>query len=224
MLRNRLMTGVVVLVSLVAITGCGGNIEQPPEAAKVDLERTVEESIAVLAQPAEEANIDLGQLAEEANTFTIKGWVTVDAYRYDAATGTYIHFYHDESSNLVVDIGLEWIEDQLGGESPTATSAQYISLSLDATSPAAGWTQIPTEIAAGGLTRAEGTYADTGTGNWTITKMFTSTTDHSNVQLTGLNWASSGSGNLLAANTFTAVTLADQDSLTITWALSLSNP
>lgn len=222
-LRNRLMTGVVVLVSLVAITGCGGNIEQPPEAADT-LDRTVEEIMVVSEQPAGEADVDLEQPAEEVHTLALRGWVTVDAYHYDEATGTYIHFYHDESSNDVVSIGLDWIEGELGGDSPTATSAQYISLSLDATSPAAGWTQIPTEIAAGGLTRALGAYADTGTGNWTITKMFTATTGHSNVQLTGLNWASSGDSNLLAANTFTPVTLADQDSLTITWALSLSNP
>ena len=222
MLRNRLMTGVVVLVSLVAITGCGGNIEQPPEAADT-LDRTVEEIMVVSEQPAGEADVDLEQPAEEANTLALRGWVTVDAYHYDAATGTYIHFYHDESSNLVVNIGLDWIEDQLG-DSPATDPAKWISLSLDTGTPAAGWTQIPTEIAAGGLTRAEGTYADTGTGNWTITKMFTATATHTDVQLTGLQWASSGDSNLLAANTFAAVTLADQDSLTITWALSLSNP
>jgi len=221
MLRNRLMTGLALLVLLGTIVGCGGDIGQSPEEANT-LERTVEETIVVLEQPAEEANIDLEQPAEETNTFTIKGWVTVDAYRYDAVTGTYIHFYHDESSNLITTLGLNWLEDQLG-DSPTTDPAKWISLSLDATSPVVGWTQIIGEIAAGGLTRTAGGYASTGDGVWTISNTFTATATHTDVQLTGLQYASSGDNNLFAANTFTTpVTLAADDSLTITWTLTAS--
>ena len=119
---------------------------------------------------------DIGQLPEAANTFTIEGWVTVDAYHYDEATGTYIHFYHDESSNLVVDIGKDWVEDQLG-DSPGTDPAKWISLSTDASALSAAWTQIPTEITTGGLARAAGTYASTGTGVWTISNTFTATAE-----------------------------------------------
>ena len=158
---------------------------------------------------------------EAANTLNLQGYVTVDAYHYDEATGSYIHFYHDESSNLLTTIGKNWIEDQLG-DSPGTDPAKWISLSTSSSAPDAAWTQIPTEIAADGLERAAGTYASTGDGVWTISKTFTATGAHTNVQLTGLNWASCGSGNLMAANTFTAVTLATDDSLTVTWTLTLS--
>lgn len=219
MLRNRLLTGVAVLVLLGAIAGCGADLEPPPEAANT-LERTVEETIVVLEQPAEEANT-LEPPAEETNTFSIRGWVTVDAYHYDEATGTYVHFYHDEGSNDLVNIGLDWIEDQLG-DSPSDNASKWISLSLDPGSPAAGWTVIPAEITTGGLERAVGNYASTGTGNWTITKTFTAGAIHDNVRLTGLQWALTPlTNNLLAANTFTPVSLGDGDSLTITWALTV---
>lgn len=167
--------------------------------------------------------VDLEQSPETATSLSLRGNVVVEAHHYDEATGTYVLFYRDESSNLVVDTGLEWIELQLGSESPTAVAAQFISLSLDTTEPVAGWTQIISEIAAGGLTRAEGTYESTGTGVWTITKTFTASATHTNVQLTGLQWADSGDDNLMAANTFTPVTLTNGDALTVTWTLTLTN-
>ncbi len=167
---------------------------------------------------------DTGESPGAANTITLQGYVTVDAYHYDEATGTYVHFYHDESSNLMTTLGLNWIETQLGDfANSTTDTARYISLSLDATSPAAGWTQIITELAAGGLTRAVGAYSTTGgDGVWTISNTFTATTTHTNVQLTGLQYASTGDGNLMAANTFTPVSLANLDTLTVTWTISVA--
>jgi hypothetical protein len=165
--------------------------------------------------------VDSEQSPETATRLSIRGHVVVEAYHYDEETGTYDLFYHDESSNLMVDIGFDWVEDQLG-DSPSGDPAKWISLSTDGTAPAAGWTQIPTEIAAGGLERAVGTYASTGTGAWEIEATFTASATHTNVQLTGLQYASSGDGNLMAANQFTAVTLNSGDALTITWQLSLS--
>jgi len=50
------------------------------------------------------------------------------------------------------------------------------------------------------------------------------TATHTDVQLTGLQYAVSGDGNLMAAKKFTAVTLTDQDSLTVTWTLTLGQP
>jgi len=164
---------------------------------------------------------DTGESNEAANTFTLQGYVTVDAYHYDEATGTYVHFYHDESSNDLTTLGKNWIEDQLG-DSPGTDPAKWISLSLDASALSAAWTQIPSEIVANGLERAAGTYASTGDGVWTILWQFTATGTHTGVQLTGLQYASSGDGNLMAAKKFTAVTLASGDKLTVTWTLTLS--
>ena len=157
------------------------------------------------------------------NTFIIKGRVLIDAYHYDEATGAYIPFYHYESSNLIVNIGKDWIEDQLG-DSPATDPAKWISLSTDVSAPAVGWTQIPTEIAAGGLARAVGTYSSTGVGAWEIEATFTASATHTDVQLTGLQWVvTAGSdNNLMAANTFTTVTLTSGDALTVTWQLDIT--
>lgn len=167
--------------------------------------------------------VDQEQPPETVTIFTIQGKVVVEAYHYDEE-GTYVRFYYYKSSNLIVDIGLDWIELQLGSDSSTAVAAQWISLSSDTGTPAAAWTQIPVEIVAGGLERADGAYLSTGVGIWTIANMFTATGVHDNVQLTGLQWGDIGVSNLLAANEFDAVSLAMDDALTITWTLTLSNP
>lgn len=165
--------------------------------------------------------VDSEKSPEPLTSLSIRGNVVVEAYHYDEATGDYVLFYRDESSNLVVNIGLDWVEDQLG-DSPATDPAKWISLSIDATAPAAGWTQIISEIAAGGLERAVGAYTSTGTGVWEIEATFTASATHTNVQLTGLQWASSGDNNLMAANTFATVTLTSGDALTITWEITLS--
>ncbi len=164
------------------------------------------------------------QAPETASTLTIQGRVVVDAYHYDEATGEYVQFYHHESENLLTTIGIDWIAAELGGDSPTTISAQWISLdeTLDG-GPVVGWTQLVSEIASGGLTRASGTYAHTGGANtWTIAATFNASATHTDVQVSGLQWAASGDNNLLAANTFTAVTLNDGDALTVTWELTIS--
>ena len=165
--------------------------------------------------------VDSEQSPETVTSLSIRGKVVVEAYHYDEVTGKYVLFYRDESSNLMVTIGFDWVEDQLG-DSPSNDPAKWISLSLSTSSPAAGWTQIPTEIAADGLSRASGTYSSTGVGTWTIIAEFNATATHTDVQLTGLQSAVSGDGNLVAANTFTPVTLNNGDALTITWTMELS--
>ncbi len=165
---------------------------------------------------------DTGEADEAANTFTLQGYVTVDAYHYDEATGSYIHFYHDEGSNVITNIGKDWIEDQLG-DSPATDPAKWISLSNDGSSLAT-WTELPAELDnANGMGRAVGTYASTGVGIWTISKTFTATGAVS-VQTSGLQWVVTAQSdiNLMAANDFTQVILATDDSLTVTWTLTLS--
>lgn len=194
---------------------------QPPETTGVDSERAVEETITVSEQPAEGPDVDQTQPNEGATTFSITGYVSVDAYHYDAATGTYTLFYHDESSNVITTIGLNWIEDQLG-DSPGTDPAKWIALSNDGTS-LASWTKLPNEINASGMTRAVGAYASTGDGVWTIIATFTAT-GAVTVQTTGLHWVvtAESDSNLMAANDFTSVTLATDDTLTITWTITLS--
>jgi len=154
------------------------------------------------------------QLAMDVGTHSIH--VTV----YIQRVGEEKTFW-DHHAGTLTTIGKNWIEDQLG-DSPSTDPAKWISLSLSTDSPAAGWTQIPTEIVAGGLTRAAGTYASTGDGVWTEEYQFTASATHTDVQLTGLQWAVSGDNNLLGADTFTPVTLTSGDKLTVTWTITVT--
>jgi len=129
--------------------------------------------------------------------------------------------YWDHHAGVLSTIGKNWIEDQLG-DSPSTDPAKWISVSTDTGTPSAAWTQIPTEIAAGGLTRAVGAYTSTGDGVWTIVKEFTATATHTDVQLTGLQYAVSGDNNLLGADTFTPVTLYSDDKLEVTWTITVT--
>lgn len=125
-----------------------------------------------------------------------------------------------DNAGVLTTIGKNWIEDQMG-DSPSADPAKWISVSNDAGAPAVGWTEIPVEIAANGLTRAAGTYASAGDGVWTISYQFTATGAQS-CQLTGLQWADAGDNNLLGADTFASVTLANGDKLTVTWTITVT--
>ena len=175
---------------------------------------------------------DTGESPGAANTITLQGYVTVDAYHYDEATGTYVHFYHDESSNIITTIGKDWIAQQLSGVPSATQIAKWISLSVDTTDPPNTWGQLAntaddasTEITTGGLARAVGTYAHTpGETTYTVVAIFNATALHTAVQLSGLQWVvTPGSdNNLMAANIFTPVTLNDGDQLTVTWTITLS--
>ena len=171
---------------------------------------------------------DSEQPPETATTLTIQGKVVVDAYHYDE-TGTYVRFYHYNSSNTITIIGKDWIAQQLGG-TPAGDPAKWISLSPSTDDPPpATWEQLggvaDDEIISGGLERAVGTYSHTaGTNTWTIEAIFTASATHNDVQQTGLQWVVTvgSDGNLMAANHFTPVTLNDGDSLTVTWTLTIS--
>lgn len=141
--------------------------------------------------------------------------LSIDVGTYSLHVTVYVNGeYWDHHAGVLTTIGKNWIEDQLG-DSPATDPAKWISLSTSSDSPAAGWTQIPTEITGNGLHRQAGTYASTGDGVWTIEKQFTANATNTNVQLTGLQWASSGDNNLLGADTFTPVTLNDGDKITV---------
>jgi hypothetical protein len=167
---------------------------------------------------------DTGDANEAANTFTLEGYVTVDAYHYDEATGSYVQFYHDEGSNVITTIGKNFIEEHLGiGGATYDDPAKWISLSNDGDA-AAGLTQLTAELDnTNGMGRTEGAYASAGDGIWTISKTFTATGDVT-VQTTGLQWlvTAQSDNNLMAVNDFASVTLAADDSLTVTWTLTLS--
>lgn len=70
--------------------------------------------------------------------------------------------------------GSDFQSAQMGG-SASATSAQYMGLTANATAPAATDTTLTAEIASGTLIRAIASYAHTtGTASYTLSKTFTS--------------------------------------------------
>jgi len=80
---------------------------------------------------------------------------------------------------------------------------------------------LASEIAASGLSRAQGAYAHTvGQNTFTITKQFTATGAVS-AQKAGL-FTAAAAGTMLAETTFTSVSLQNGDTLTITWTITLS--
>jgi hypothetical protein len=127
--------------------------------------------------------------------------------------------YHAMS---LTNLGKDWLEGIIGN-AVGSDVAKYIACSNDSSSFSASWTAIPNEIATGGLARAAGTYASTGTGTWNITKTF-SVTATSSTKLYGLYYASSGNYLLAAEQQGTAnqKNLLAGDSLKITVQGSIS--
>ena len=129
----------------------------------------------------------------------------------------------DCSENLFTDWGKNHTRDYLGSLSATGSRADYIALS---NGTAAGCTNLGTltgespnnSFTSASGSRAQGTYAVIGTGNWSLTKIFTANETVNNVNATGLFNASS-SGIHFACNNFTSVNLAANDQINITWTV-----
>lgn len=125
------------------------------------------------------------------------------------------------SPNLRTTAGLNWQSDVMGADSQPV-AAQWIGLTLNATAPAAGDTTLTAEIAAGGLTRAEGTYAHTGGATfYTITRTFTASAVHTGVSKAGLFTAVSAGTMAFETLLNNPATLQIGDTLTITWTVNI---
>lgn len=167
------------------------------------------------------------------DNFPVHGYVTVSVMRDGQ------EIYHNEDHNLITTAGLDFIRGQLGATSGIGTNgANYIGLSTNTNAPAANDVCLSTtaggstsaEITTGGLARSQGAYAEVSTNQFTITETFTASASHTAVQKAGLftaaasgdTCAGSDDGTMVAENTFTSVSLASGDQLTITWTITLS--
>jgi hypothetical protein len=139
--------------------------------------------------------------------------------------GYYSEWIPQESHNLLTDAGRDFLHLQ-GYETSGlgANGGNYIAVSSDATAPDDADTTLTGEITTGGLARAQGTVAHTaGTNSTTITKIFTATSTHTDVQKAGLFTAAS-SGTLVHENTFAnPVTLATFDQLKVEWSITVDD-
>jgi hypothetical protein len=148
------------------------------------------------------------------------------AYDFDEAAGLWLTKAIDEDEeveNLLLDAARVQLHAQCYETSGLLTNGfNYIGLSNDAGAPAAGDTTLTGELSADGLTRAQGGVTPpTGSGNQTaIQKVFTYTGSSQAVQKSALFTAVS-SGVMGHEVLFTQRTLATNDTLTVTYTITL---
>ncbi len=168
---------------------------------------------------------------EHKNT---KGWVTVEKGtwhddessdlivngRHGFYTYEYIELFKD---NVLNNGGRDFLHNQ-GYTNTTAVSrgAGFLGVSENAAGADATHTTLAGEITTNGLGRAD---ADTkthttGTNVTTIQHTFTASGSFSAIQLCGLFTAATG-GTMVNENTITPVALAANDTLRITWTVTM---
>jgi len=151
------------------------------------------------------------------------------AYDFDEVRGIWLRKEVDEDEvvhNLITNAGRVQLHtqcyDTTAGGGILTNGFNFIGLSNDATAVAETDTTLTSELAADGLTRAQGTVTlATGSGNQTmVTKVFTYTGASQAVQKSALFTAVSA-GVMAHEVLFTQRTLATNDTLTLTYTITL---
>lgn len=119
-----------------------------------------------------------------------------------------------EVPNLVVTAGKEFVASRMAGVSSNEMS--HMAIGTDSTSPAAGNTALGTEAARVSLTSTTVTNADV-----VYVATFGAGTGTGSIVEAGLFNASSG-GDMLCRTTFAVVNKGSDDSITITWTVTVS--
>ena len=127
------------------------------------------------------------------------------------------------NSNVLFTTGAELIEQYMGAGAGAGDAADWIGL-CNATAgcgtPSAGAAEAYNVLGAGCLDAATnpvvGTYANNGNGNWSVSKVFVSSCDNIETNVTRLY---TGDSDEFAGNSFTLVTLQTNDQLTINWTI-----
>lgn len=125
--------------------------------------------------------------------------------------------------NLLTTTGRDFFHAQVYTNTSVGTrGGNYIAVTTDVAAASAGDTTLATEITTGGLARADAdTKSHTGSTNVsTIEHTFTASAIHTAVVKSGLFNAASV-GTLTHENIFTTVTLQINDTLKVTWTLTL---
>lgn len=156
-----------------------------------------------------------------------------EAYDYDEKSGLWQRrlVFEDDFFNLVTNGGRVAIHTFIYGLAADRTAASlgadglsYIGLSNDASAPVAGDTSLASELSGNGLTRTQGSVTlPVGAGTTTtVANQFTYTGGPlQGVQKTALFDASSG-GNMAHELLFTQRVLATNDTITITFSITIA--
>jgi hypothetical protein len=148
------------------------------------------------------------------------GYVSVFLKRADSDTWETIAL---NNHNLLTNGGRDFIHNQAYTNVAAGTQgSRYIAVTTDSGAPAAGDTTLTGEISTNGLQRVAATTNthSNGTNTSTLGITFTASGAHTSVQKSALFNASS-TGTMTHEATFTAVTLATNDQLQVTWTLTL---
>ncbi len=119
----------------------------------------------------------------------------------------------------LTDYGANWIADVLGDAD--GDQGDYIGLTNTTNTYNDTWVVLDDEITTEGMTRAIGSYVDTGTGTWNITNTF-SITGSNSTQRAGLYHNVAGS-TLIATDTFALTNVENGDSLQIVFMITVTD-
>lgn len=161
------------------------------------------------------------KVARHCANYVHAGVVDAKACAADSTTV----FYREITPNLLTNAGKDKIAAQLSsaGTAASATAVcKWIALTNTAITPAVGDTTLSGEIATNGLSRAAAaTLTHTnGTSTFVIANVFTATGTQASQAAAVFDATSTG--NMCFENTYTAVTLNNTDTLTVTWTVTLS--
>lgn len=145
----------------------------------------------------------------------------LDSYVIDPESAILLD--EDETENVKTNAGIDYLHLQGYGSSGLgANGFNYIALSNDTLTETATSTTLSNEIAANGLSRAQGTVAHTvGTTTTTVDKTFTCATSAQAAQKAALFTAASV-GTMNHALAFTQRSLQVGDTLQVTFTITLS--
>lgn len=122
------------------------------------------------------------------------------------------------SPNSLTDVGKDYISDLIGA-GLSSGDMNLIALSNEST-PTSSSTSLDGEVRMYGLERIAGTYADAGTGNWTINNVFTANATINDINTTALfNDTWNTNITMFGWNTFTDVDLIANDQINVTWQI-----
>lgn len=131
-----------------------------------------------------------------------------------------------DKHNLLTNAGIAYFHDQCyTNNSAGGVGCRFIALSQDGTDPVVTDTDLSAgsgEITTGGLNRQISDSANTSGSVTTLVKTYTATATFATVQKSGLFNASS-SGTMAHAAEFTSVALVADDTLEVTWTLTLGS-
>ena len=172
-------------------------------------------TISYLNSLTEYVGILGGELVETGETeFNLDAHFEVIVYDENGLMTDYSHH-----AGTLTTLGKNWIEEQLGSNATRALGL-YISLSNDGTAPSTAWTVLPSEIAAGNMSRSLGIFSDLGDGNYRVEFEF-NPTGSGYFQLGGLNYRETTAG-LICADQTTSVSYTDTSTVICRWDITIT--